>query len=347
MDAAASAEEREHDEEAGDGTHSLQYRRRAAPGKPVVEDRAGGKGLTRYVMRCRLRPMPGIRVERFAEPTALLLGLGQMRRRGVTPRGLLFVALDSAGAIHMAVPENVDDIGGLKVGDKLGLVWPLEGRYFHYDSVHRLREGFYLFNGDRRLAQPGDAIDVASLIADFLKASTASNVFFGCTAHQPGSWLVGGRDRVALHEAGFVEVVPVPTGLLARRIMDDRLWLLTWARLAETGRVDSWDPIYRSPFGNVLMLERRVIDDRLVLSCQKGLVELDLAGLPRVVERAKVALPGGFGVVGRVAGTAFAVTQGKPEAWGLDAVKPAVLIGATECSLAELGRVLAEPASAI
>ena len=295
--------------------------------------------------------MPGIRIERFAEPTALLLGLANMRRRGVTPRGLLFVALDSGGAIHIAVPENVDDISGLKVGDKLGLVWPLEGRYFHYDSVHRLREGFYLFNGDRRLSQPGDAIDVASLIADFLKAATASNVFFGCTSHQPGSWLVGGRDRVALHEAGFVEVVPVPRGLLARRIMDDRLWLLSWARLAETGRVDSWDPVYRSPFGNVLMLERRVIDDRLVLSCQRGLVELDLAGIaqvpPVVTERARVALSGGYGVVGRVAGAAFAVTQGKPEQWGLDALKPAVLIGAEECSLAELGRVLEESPAAL
>src|SRR5262249_15969570 len=156
--------------------------------------------------------MPGIHIEKFAGPASFLLGLSSLRKRGVTPRGLIFLALDPGGAIHIGVPDNVDDIEQLKIGHKLALAWPLEGRYFHFDSIHRLRDGFYLFNGDRRLAQPGDAIEVAGLIADFLKASAASNVFFGCTAHQPGSWLVGGRDRVALHESGFVEVVPSPRG---------------------------------------------------------------------------------------------------------------------------------------
>ena len=98
--------------------------------------------------------MPGIRTERFAEPTSLLLGLGELRRRGLTPRGLLFLALDPTGGIHLAVPENLDDVAQLKVGDKLGLVWPVDGRFFHFDSVHRLRDGFFVFNGDRRLTQP-------------------------------------------------------------------------------------------------------------------------------------------------------------------------------------------------
>ena len=285
--------------------------------------------------------MPGIHTERFAEPTSFLLGLSAMRKRGVTPRGLLFIALDPGGMIHVGVPDNVDDIASLKVGDKLGLPWPHEGRFFHFDSVHRLREGFYLFNGDRRLSQPGDAVEVASLVADFIKTAAAPNVFFGCTSHQPGSWLVGGRDHVALHASGFVEVVPVPRGLLARRIMDHRLWMLPWARLVETGRVDSWDPLYASPLGNLLRLERRVIADRLVLTCERGLVEVDLSSLPQVSERARVELRSGYGVVGRVEGKAFAVTQGKPQPWGLDDLKPATLIGTTHCSLEELGTVLA------
>ena len=287
--------------------------------------------------------MPGIHTERFAEPTSFLLGLGGLRKRGVTPRGLLFLALEPTGVVHVGVPDNVDDIGALKVGDKLGLRWPHPGRFFHFDSVHRLREGFYLFNGDRRLSQPGDAVEVAGLVADFLKVSAAPNVFFGCTPHQPGSWLVGGSERVALHEAGFVEVVPVPRGLLARRIMDQRLWMLPWTKLVETGRVDSWDPVYTSTLGNLLMLERRVVGDRLVLTCERGFVELDLSGLPAPVERARVTHGGGYGIVGRVEGKAFAVTRGKPEQWGLDEIEPATLIGASECSLEELRLALDAP----
>src|SRR5437870_5667729 len=114
--------------------------------------------------------MPGIQIEKYAGPASFLLGLGALCRRGMTPRGLLFLALDPGGAIHLGVPENLDDVAKLKIGDKLGLEWPLEGRFFHFDSVHRLREGFYLFNGDRRLSQPGDAVETASLVAEFLKA---------------------------------------------------------------------------------------------------------------------------------------------------------------------------------
>ena len=64
--------------------------------------------------------MPGIRTERFAEPTSLLLGLAEMRRRGVTPRGLLFLALDSTGSIHVGVPEAVDDAGRTELGRAAG-----------------------------------------------------------------------------------------------------------------------------------------------------------------------------------------------------------------------------------
>ncbi len=279
-----------------------------------------------------------LRTERFSEPAAFLHGLSTLRRSGLTPRGLLFLALDPQGAIHITVPEDADEVTRIKVGDKLGLSFPLEGRYFHFDSVHRLRDSYFLFNGDRRLSHPGDATDAAALIADFLKATNARNVFFGCTPHQPGSWLVRERATTALHEAGgFVEVVPIRDGLLARRVMDHRLWLRPEVA---ANRLSDWQPVYESPLGNVLMLERRIIHDRLVLSCQRGLVEVDLSALPTVTELGRVDLTTGFAVVGRVENTAFAVTQGKPEEWGLDELRPAVLIGAEGGSLAALGDAL-------
>jgi hypothetical protein len=284
------------------------------------------------------------RTEHFKEPLAYLYGLGQLRRQGLTPRGLLFLALDPQGGVHLGVPEDLDEVTRIRVGEKMALAWPHEGRYYHFDSVHRLRDNFYVYNGDRRLAHAGSAREVAGLTADFLKASSARNVFFSCTPHQPGSWLVGGTDTVALHEAGYCEVVPVAHGLLARRAVDDRLWLHTFAALVERGRLDQWQPVYTAPLGNVLMLERRIIGDRLVLSCERGLVEVDVAGLPSVREVARVPMQIGFGVVGRVEGAAFAVTQGKPEPWGLDEIRPAVLIGAEGGTLAALGKALAEAA---
>lgn len=285
-----------------------------------------------------------LRTEQYKEPLSLLYGLGALRRSGLTPRGLLFLALDPSGAIHLAVPDDVDEVTRIRVGEKLSLAFPHQGRYFHYDSIHRLRDGLYVFNGDRRLNHPGDATEVAGLVADFLKASSAKNVFFGCTPHQPGSWLVRNKETVALHEGGYVEVVPVPQGLLARRIMDDQLWFHAITDLNDTGRLDRWQKIYRSPLGNLLMLERRIIGDRLVLTCEHGLVELSVESMPAVREIGKVPMEIGFGVVGRVEGSAFAVTQGKPQPWGLDEIRPAVLIGAEGGSLAALGRALAEAA---
>jgi hypothetical protein len=288
--------------------------------------------------------MSGLEHLGYVEPTSFVLGLGALRKRGIGPRGLVFLALESSGAIHVAVPSKADTVSSLKVGDKLALEWPLPGRFYHFDSVHRLRDHFYLFNGDRRLAQTGTMFEVAALVTDFLKSERADNVFFGCTPHQPGSWLVGGEDKVALHEHGFVEVVPVPTGLLARRVVDHRLWHLPYQRIVDTGRIDRWDPVYASPLGNLLMLERRIIDGRLVLTCARGLVEVDVSALPSVVERERVKVAGGgghtFGVVGRVDQAAFAVTRGKVEPWGLDGIRPATLMGADAGTLESLGRSL-------
>lgn len=285
-------------------------------------------------------------VEKYTGPAPLIQGLKRLRERGVTPRGLLFLALSPDGAIHIAVPQSTDEFATLKVGDKLALVWPHAGRYFHFDAVHRLPGDFVLWNGDRRLKDPGDAPEVAQLIASFLKAMSAKNVLFGCTPHQPGSWLAEGKNVVALHEHGVCEVVPVGQGLFARRVMDHHLFFLPFAQLASTGRVDGWSPVFESPLGNVLVLERRVMGDRLVLSCERGLIEVDVSQVPRVVETARATTNGSMAVVGRVDGGEFAVTSGKPQPWGLDELRPALLVGSPGAKLADLGRALATRAPA-
>jgi len=197
-----------------------------------------------------------------------------------------------------------------------------------------------LWNGDRRLKDPGDAPEAAQLVAAFLKGSSAKNVLFGCTPHQPGSWLAEGKNVVALHEHGVCEVLPVGSGLLGRKVMDHRLHFLPFARLASTGRVDGWEPVFESPLGNLLLVERRVIADRLVLSCERGLVEVDVSQVPAVREIARATTNGSMAVVGRIDGGAFAVTSGKPQPWGLDEMRPALLVGSPGEALADLGRAL-------
>ena len=276
---------------------------------------------------------------RYRDPAGVPIGLGELRRRGLTPRGLVFVALDPRGETRVAVPSDLDAATTLKVGDKLSLQPPWEGRLFHFDSVHRLPQGV-LYNGDRRLHEPGNASEVAVAISEWLKGNGAKNVFLGCTPHQPGSWWTRGErsPAVPLHERGFVDVVTAPTGLLARRIGAPHLYFLPYAKLASL----EWAPIFQSVLGNVLLLERRIIANRLVLSCEKGLVEVELTGLPSVTETARVPMSSGFGVVGRVDGGAFAVTCGRPEPWGLADVQPALLVGTQGETLMDLARSLAQ-----
>lgn len=285
--------------------------------------------------------MGAVIIEKFNEPTGLYLGLKRLRQAGLTPRGLLFMALGSDGAIHVGIPEDNEQVTQIKVGEKLALVWPLEGRYYHFDAIHRLPGNFVLWNGDRRLKDPGDAPEVAQIIAGFLKGSSSRNVLFGCTPHQPGSWIAEGRNVVALHEHGVVEVVPVAQGLFARKIMDASLYYLPFSRLASTGRLDGWSPVYESSAGNILLLERRILADRLVLSCERGLVEVDVSEVPKVVERTRAHTNGSIAVVGRIDGGAFAVTTGKPQPWGLDEMRPALLVGGEGQTLVDIGRALA------
>jgi hypothetical protein len=286
--------------------------------------------------------MIAVRTLRYPNVPTMLRGVTELRRAGVTPRGLLFLAVDDAGATHLGVPANVDEVEKIKVGHKLSLAWEeTAARLYYFDSVHRLGDKLVLFNGDRRLGNCATAVEVAVVISMFLKASSAKNVFFGCKPHQPGSWLARNEDdSTALHQHGYVEVVPAPQGLIARRTLDEHLFFLPAADDGSFPFLDSWLEIYSSPLGNILMLERRIVGNRLVLTCERGLVEVNVSALPLVRELRRVELRGGFGVVGRVDGGSFAVTAGKVEPWGLDEIKPALLIGAEGTTLSELAAAL-------
>jgi hypothetical protein len=280
---------------------------------------------------------------RYKNPTALFLGLEELRKRGLTPRGLLFLALDPRGEPHIAVAEDMDAVTRLRVGDKLSLTPPWQGRYLHFDAIHRLPAETVLWNGDRRLADPGSAQEVAESVAEWLRGSSARNLFLGCTPHQPGSWWSqGSRTAVtALHARGFVDTVVSAVGLLARRIGEPGLYHLSWQMLAQAGALEGWIPIYTSPLGNILLVERRVLGYRLVLTCQQGLIEIDVSGAPEEVrETARLEGVDGFGVVGRVDGGGFAVTRGRVEAWGLADVLPAELVGSPHESVRDLQRLL-------
>jgi len=281
----------------------------------------------------------------YRDPMAASLGLAELRRQGLTTRGVLFVALDARGEVHIAVPENLATVTRIKVGDKLSLEppWPVEARLYHFDAVHRLPGHGILWNGDRRLSQPGSGAEMALAIAEFLKGSGAKDMFLGCTPHQPGSWWLpaAAAPAIALHDRGFVDVVTTMTGLLARRQGEANLYYLPYGKLALLGPLEGWRPVFTSPLGNILLLERRVLAGRLVLTCTHGLVEVDIAELPEVHHSAQVELASGFGVVGRIDGGAFAVTVGTVEEWGLVNVAPALLVGAEGETLADLARSLA------
>ena len=284
------------------------------------------------------------RVYHYRDPAAVILGLKELRKQGLTPRGLLFVALDPRGETYIAVPEDLDAVVNVRVGDKLSLVSPLEGRYFHFDAVHRLPGDSVLWNGDRRLGDTGSAPEVACAISEWLKGSSAKNVFLGCTPHVPGSWwTVDHLSAVTdLHAQGFLDCVVTTTGILARKIDSTKLYHLEFQALAQHGTpTEGWQDTFSSDLGNILLLERRVLNYRLVLTCEQGLVEIDVSHLPDlVIETARVPMRSGFGVVGRIDGGAFAVTSGTVEPWGLTNMSPAMLVGSPTESLLELPRTL-------
>ena len=284
------------------------------------------------------------RVYHYRDPAAVILGLKELRKQGLTPRGVLFVALDPRGETYIAVPEDLDAVASIRVGDKLSLVSPFEGRYFHFDAVHRLPGDSVLWNGDRRLGDTGSAPEVACAVSEWLKGSSAKNVFLGCTPHVPGSWwTIDHLSAVTeLHALGFLDCVVTTTGILARKIDSPRLYHLEFQSLAQHGSpTEDWQEVFSSELGNILLIERRVLQYRLVLTCERGLVEIDVSHLPDlVIETARVPMRSGFGVVGRIDNGAFAVTSGTVEPWGLTNMSPAMLVGSRTESLLELPKTL-------
>jgi hypothetical protein len=284
------------------------------------------------------------RVYHYRDPAAVILGLKELRKQGLTPRGLLFVALDPRGETYIAVPEDLDAVTNIRVGDKLSLVVPWEGRYFHFDAVHRLPGDTVLWNGDRRLGDTGSAPEVACALSEWLKGSSAKNVILGCAAHVPGSWWTIDHLSavVDLHSMGFLDCVVTANGILARKIDDARLFHLEFQTLHAHGSpTEGWAEVFKSEMGNILLVERRVLQYRLVLTCERGLVEIDVSHLPDlVIETARVPMRSGFGVVGRIDGGAFAVTAGTIEPWGLTNMSPAMLVGSPTESLLDLPKTL-------
>jgi hypothetical protein len=284
------------------------------------------------------------RVYHYRQPSALTLGLKELRKQGLTPRGVLFIALDPRGEAYVVVPQDLDAVESIRVGDKLSLVSPLEGRFFYFDAVHRLPRDQVLWNGDRRLGDTGSAPEIAVAVSAWLKGSSAKNVFLGCTPHVPGSWwTIDHRSAVTdLHTLGFLDCVVASHGILARKIDDPRLFLLGFATLAQHGHPGTgWAEVFTSDLGNILLVERRVLHYRIVLTCERGLLEIDISHLPDlVIETARVPMRSGFGVVGRVDNGAFAVTTGTIEPWGLTNMRPATLVGSPIPSLLELPRML-------
>ena len=286
------------------------------------------------------------KVFHFREPAAALIGFRELAKRGISPRGILFIALDTRGECHVAIPDDSGKVDSLRVGDKMTCKTPWEGRYYHFDAIHRLPGETVLWNGDRRLDDTGSAAEIAFGVAQWLKMTKTKNMFLGCTPHQSGSWwLADERAPVEdLHAAGLVDAVVTQSGLLARRIGEPALFHLDFATLRTDGVRGKWTEVYRSPLGNILMLERRVINYTLVLSCENGLVEIDLSGLPDKVTESQRATEGvsGLGVVGRIDGGSFAVCSGTVEPWGLSDVTPAELVGSETQRLSDLPRAIAE-----
>jgi len=290
------------------------------------------------------------KVFHFREPAAAIIGFQELAKRGITPRGILFIALDTRGECHVAIPSDAARVAGLRVGDKMSCETPWEGRYYHFDAIHRLPGDTVLWNGDRRLDDTGSAAEIAYGVSHWLKKMNTKDMFLGCTPHQPGSWWIADeRAPVAdLHASGLVDAVVTQTGLLARRIGEAGLFHLDFAALRSQGIRGPWTEVFRSELGNILMLERRILNYSLVLSCERGLIEIDISGLPdSIVERQRTSGEDsiGLGVVGRIDGGAFAVCQGEVEPWGLARITPAQLVGSSSQVLSELPKAMAEATS--
>ena len=140
------------------------------------------------------------RVYHYRQPAAVILGLKELRKQGLTPRGLLFIALDSRGETYIVVPEDLDAVASIRVGDKLSLVPPLEGLYFHFDAVHRLPGDNVLWNGDRRLGDTGSAPEVACALSELLRVG-----IHGGRDRQEERGVIGVDENIPLEERALLK----------------------------------------------------------------------------------------------------------------------------------------------
>jgi hypothetical protein len=275
----------------------------------------------------------------YSSSVALVRGLRELKQQGVRGRGLLFLALNERGEALLAIAQDLSDGAKIKVGQKLTLDPPFHGRVFYFDAVHPVGHRAAIVNGDRRIGNVANLVDAAALVSGYVEDMDGESVFFGCTPHQPGSWLIQDTQATALHEGGFVEILPLSSGLVARRTMDDGLYHLPADSVQNGGH---WLRVFESPLGNILLLERRTKRGRLVLSCRRGLIEVDLNALPRVKQVAAIELAGGFAVLGRITDGGFAVSRGLAKEWGFDELGPATILGTRNTTLKSLGRLLSK-----
>jgi hypothetical protein len=287
--------------------------------------------------------MSVVAIRHYPNSFAFGTGLKEEYEKGLTVRDLVFLALDEQGSVYLGVCVDEAEPGAaLRVGSKLAMVWPGKERVFHFDAIHFAAGEILAVNGDRRLRQVSLLFDVADLVARFARAQRHRSIFFGCTPHQPGSWLLTKDDTVGLHEAGYVELVPSRKGVLARRIYDEGLYFLDKDGVVADPR-QRWQRIYHSPLGCVLMVERRIKHGRLALSCQDGLIELDVSDLPQIKEVSRIEHRGGNCILGRTSDGLFALSHGRPQNWGYEDLQPAQLVLSPTGRFADLQALLVGP----
>lgn len=281
-----------------------------------------------------------MRLVTFPSSFSLIRGLKRLREEDVHGRRLLFLALSERGEAHLAIDDDPHS-PRLKVGQKLVLEPPFSGRVFYCDSIHPIARRTAIVNGDRRLGKTAAFVDATALISGYVDEMDGVSVFFGSTPHQPGSWWIQEEEIIPLHERGFVEILPIDAGLLARRTVDNGLYFLP-ENSAIAGDIRQWQKVYESDLGNILMVERRPKQGSLVLSCQKGLIEVDIRSIPKVKALHHITLEDDYAVLGRISGGAFTVAKGVAKDWGFDELEPAMLLGARGGNFKALAKLLAK-----
>ena len=106
-------------------------------------------------------PTKGVRVERYGDPAALLRGLKELRHQGLTPRGLLFLAL-SLGSIYAARPIGLEDLMW-----RVDMLESVDGPVGSFDRTHH-HPRCTDWEPDRRVFDPELSADPIGWFADRL-----------------------------------------------------------------------------------------------------------------------------------------------------------------------------------